>query len=544
MGKQSRGNTPTKGRSRSNHKPKYAEQQRYTQRGLNKKKLVQNVRKSNSAAVAHLAQSFVAPGDTPPLRLPSSYHTEVKSFSYVTSVATVAGRESIFHFFKDPSRAMIAQVKVDFSSVYTWMFHPPTMVRNTTPGSPLDLNPRQLDPSAYIVPIGKSATLFVDQDPVPIMPIYATSVALQSEVGITRSEPHGPVIAGSLARIDDARYVHNGGERMSIIVGFEPPTGVIPAGGGLTLNFNFMRYTGTNTPPIRVTTAIAPVTFPAGVGTTSVETLTDTLLPGYYYLQLTRFTISGSGTEFDYGSVKVTVRQFVDTGATVWGVTMLPVMYEWPALGSTLFSKARVNAMSALMTNTTATAYAEGDVFTCASIGDMPWFNADRVSLKRSSQAKGGYVGPLKKGAYTWFPPSQDKSLDSFAELQDGTKDYLAAVGWQGFPRHFLGDDVYHTMILVDQDPTNISQFLLKIHMHVEFAHESSEWFDRQPSMLTTAALDEVALSLAKAPVFTENWIHLAQLWQAIKRGAAEVARAGLGAAGKAAIFELGALLL
>lgn len=199
----------------------------------------------------------------------------------------------------------------------------------------------------------------------------------------------------------------------------------------------------------------------------------------------------------------------------------------------------RTNAAAVLVTNVTKYANLEGTVHSCAFSDSSDWSGVSVNNLKSMAMTKQGYTGTLDKGAYTWFRPEGSTSTDSqFVQLGS------YSTPWGPLPARYpmirLSDRTpLHVVLLVDTDISTTSTFLVRWNYHLEFTADSNGAMTFEDSTMTAAAHDEVYMVLLRAAEFTENWIHVTQLWNAIKRGASIALHAGMGAAARAAISEI-----
>lgn len=168
--------------------------------------------------------------------------------------------------------------------------------------------------------------------------------------------------------------------------------------------------------------------------------------------------------------------------------------------------------------------------------------------LKNGNQV---YRGNLADGAYTWFhlpdPAGTGGGNAMLETLKATTHPYLMALetSERPFPLSRLSSlTPTHVILLSDRTPKDSANFLLRTMTHIEFVPYQNPFIPVQLSTMTPELYNQVRQIQLQCIQFTENWWHVAELWAAIKKGAAAVARAGLGAAATAAISELALLAL
>jgi len=201
-------------------------------------------------------------------------------------------------------------------------------------------------------------------------------------------------------------------------------------------------------------------------------------------------------------------------------------------------SASRTNSASVLLTNVTSDKDKEGTVYSATTDEGEGWSDVDMKNVKvRSQSADTGYAGPLAKGSYTWFRPSPSAAPSAAMAESYVVADYTGAAY---YPMIQLDDtNVIHVQLISDPITSTATCMLLRASHHVEYTTAASGIVQQERTTMSVAAYEEIAMALLRAPEFTENWIHLDQLWRAIKSGATTAVKAGMGAAAKAALSEI-----
>lgn len=209
-------------------------------------------------------------------------------------------------------------------------------------------------------------------------------------------------------------------------------------------------------------------------------------------------------------------------------------------VGSSLMAEHRTSASCLLATNIGQNMTREGLVSGCRLPSSVAIENIDEIVINSLAATPGpaSYSGPMARGAYTWFRPPEASEL----EFNPGVPCVMTSYGSSimRMPIIVLNDNTStHILRFADGDPSTPSQFLLRSCTHFEFVPSYPVFSPSSIDGLTQAAMDELRLTMRHAGEFTENWTHIAELWNMIKQGAINVAKAGLGAASSAAMHEL-----
>ena len=203
--------------------------------------------------------------------------------------------------------------------------------------------------------------------------------------------------------------------------------------------------------------------------------------------------------------------------------------------GSYIYTKARVNCHAMLMTNRTPTLVEGGEIYGAKM---QPNGSFDNTLLSSIDQAaalsKTGYSGPAKNGMYTWMERG---------EADDNFVSYIATRNRDQYalqPFVLLDNiDVFHmAKVSTEATSTPYNSFVINISTHLEFI-STNQLAKLYPAVLTIRDLEFANGTLVNAPLFTENWVHLKQLWGGIKKVGRQMLAAGGTAAAKVAMQEL-----
>lgn len=209
-----------------------------------------------------------------------------------------------------------------------------------------------------------------------------------------------------------------------------------------------------------------------------------------------------------------------------------------------LWQNCRINAVSFLLKNTSAVDAQTGEV----RIARLPPgvgihdFTTDTI-LAVSTQRR-MYVGPLSQGAYTWLEsPGADvpfrPATTTVQQIFGGKNRTLIR------PTVRLDMGITHVVLWRGAAETSVlppQTFTFRCDFHLEYVSDSPLATNAMTPLMTSD-LELASKALAGAPLGTENWIHLEQIWKALKGGAIAVGKAGASAAASAAMRELIALL-
>lgn len=354
-----------------------------------------------------------------------------------------------------------------------------------------------------------------------------------------------------------------------------PNTGIpIPAGGGAGVRVVLQRYNGTRDPDELLTANISidagnisATLFlnAAGVADTSlVDSVTrikyGTFEPnvGYYRFAVMDIRFEAPTAAFTYNIIASASNVFGAAAASVPNVGA-PPSYIWLTPVNSVTTEApymlencRVNASSALLTNTTAKMFRGGTATGCklgsrSTGGDWYSINQDAVDSAVGHPTH-GYRGELEKGCYTWMEIPDDyfdfqPSLQSLSKLA-ATSTVTAVTGLPMTPivpiDYSWGVHALLFTAPIDANPS-VSQpatFLLRVDQHLEF-HTNSQFATLKATPLDVDAMRLASLTLVAAPLFTENWIHLNEIWSKIVGAGKTVLAAGGKAMVGAAMKEL-----
>lgn len=302
--------------------------------------------------------------------------------------------------------------------------------------------------------------------------------------------------------------------------------------------------------------------------TNSVPTQITTMNPidlraGFYRMRARCVTFTnGSSNTMALGHIRMRVSNLVAKQVTVGigaGATFSQARYlahPWNTQFSGamyMFDQVRVNAAAMLLTNTTPELYKGGEIFVTAvpereGIGQMTVDGIRNSALKNRT----GYRGPLAKGAYTWMevPDSAMFGFKAAAVYNSvrGRNDPSTATG-SGAQKpiyRMTGYGMVHYIYYnatpdgLDTSLTQAAVFQLqcRVDQHLEFISDS-QLANLAPAELSVNDLNNACRALSTAPLGTENWAHLSELWSRIKSASMSVLKAGGRAAGAALLSEL-----
>lgn len=212
----------------------------------------------------------------------------------------------------------------------------------------------------------------------------------------------------------------------------------------------------------------------------------------------------------------------------------MSLVYPWPgatapefAKAPTLYERCRVSASSLLLSNTKATAYAEGTIraYQLRATG-RDVFNS--LTLLARSEASVGvasrlmWSGKAAKGLYTFTTP-QMTSGDLL--------DVANPSGMEGpVPTPFFSlntHEWFYTVVIdTSTGATSAQEFQLTYDMHLESVTDSQLW----PVATSRLSLDQartLQAALMEVKPFTENPVHIASLMKAAIGIMISLARAG-----------------
>lgn len=541
-----------------------------------------------------LAQTMVAPRDKPPLRLPEQqrkrtdvkhlWMTDTLSLLYplsppsavAMSTATFFGKslapdEGFMVLLRNPVCPAIYPVSTaaatNVYSKYAWHLT----------GDDGTAGPRPNATTLVIVPFGSvstptSATFppqidFTPRGPASLLAPYQavalTGTNLQSFRGTD-------VIPGWQDKYSNYWNFYGGGVMSVVFTHLDGNNSNydVPAGGGILIRWALQRYNGTNDPDdynlgtvtIKAGTSSAEHTV-NGPGTTATNTNLGQLSAGYY-----RFIIHhvgyNPGTEaIIYGALVGEAFTTIPPTNTVAGVTdkygprpeymvIAPVnnvVTEAPYM----LENTRVTSHAALLTNTSPKFFRGGTILGArlqTGVNGAGWWDHTLSQIQTAAgHSTYGYRGDLANGAYTWMPlPDDVWDMQQYLGRQSKTGITADEVA-RTYPRIPI-DHEYGCHVIYWNAPgegtalgsTSDLSLLLRIDTHVEFI-SSSQLADLKVSIIGTDALTHATIALAAAPLFTENWTHLNELWGKIKAAGLRVATAGGKALASAAMSELAA---
>lgn len=206
-----------------------------------------------------------------------------------------------------------------------------------------------------------------------------------------------------------------------------------------------------------------------------------------------------------------------------------------------MFGRCRVTASAYLITNVTAEMVSGGDVMSAHAVAghDMEgWWSLTRDLFSAAvGKQNWGYRGGLHDGAYGWMPlreneldfkryletpartsgPSTTAYEVGYVPVVDIGLKTFSATYWNSNPAT-VGPNLVAT--------APILSLQIRVDSHIEFASQS-QVATLRITPLTMMDLEKASTILAAAPLFTENWIHLNELWGKIKSAASRMASAG-----------------
>jgi hypothetical protein len=217
-----------------------------------------------------------------------------------------------------------------------------------------------------------------------------------------------------------------------------------------------------------------------------------------------------------------------------------------------LYEYARINAMSLLVTNVTPELTRGGDVYGRTFPINVLWdqFSISAIQANAGS-VKYGYRGPFESGCYTWM-----EVPDAFAHR---FRCYNAFTNRTAEPANTLGIDFgararcarehasdchvvfWNAPITTLGTASSVaSRIQLRVDWHQEFI-SSDQLVVLSVTPYKLEDLSNATKTLALSPCFTENWTHLSDLWNSIKKIGSSVVKAGGRAAASAAVAEMAA---
>jgi hypothetical protein len=212
-----------------------------------------------------------------------------------------------------------------------------------------------------------------------------------------------------------------------------------------------------------------------------------------------------------------------------------------------MYEECRVTAASVLLKNTTAQIYKSGDIYGAV----LPEEKMHRLTPNLITNAAGkrrtGYRGELAAGGYTWMEMPEAENMafrNCVPEVVGGTGNRetffttvgVARIAGYGNINVLYARPGFNTGEEASQ--FTLPTFQLRVDQHLEFISES------QLAMLAVSPfkLDDLmnaSKALGNAPLITENFIHIKELWQKLKDGGRRVLAAGGRSLAMAAMSEL-----
>lgn len=233
------------------------------------------------------------------------------------------------------------------------------------------------------------------------------------------------------------------------------------------------------------------------------------------------------------GAIAGTAVNFVYSGYTrLWLQPLHPIVSEGPYM----LGKTRVTATSLLLTNVTPGITAGGDIYG-ARIADHFFNTSPSDVIKASGAQRTGYRGFLAKGGYTWMEPDVDALkfqpylITSPIDANRVVESYgTPVIDWTTLPAYCHAFVVNAPMV---SGVTSSTILQWRVDQHNEFISDSM-LANNMTSHAPHDALTNATIVLADAPLFMENWVHVDQLWRAIKSAGFNMLKAG----GKAALAQ------
>lgn len=521
-----------------------------------------------------LAKTICAPRDMPPMRLPDvvRHRTDTKHLYVLTDygmenltpltsdraplfgTTQLTPQQGVVILQRSPIAPLIYPVEWrsgSTTSSYNWLLA--GRDRTVNPGNFTGIGGTEnwmLYPVPGNVKAAPAAPL-VTTPPADLSLLAPYSVAY--EPTSTRGAPDGVNTEPAYIDPTGSFWGWFGGGRFVVnAVHYTAATGALatlPAGAGVVVSLTLQNYTGT-ADPLEVWTGSVQINTSTNFGAIVIE---PTLPMGYYRFTVARVTYEAPTADYTYGGIGVRVSKHlsetVPGSATTWAMSHVFVNPMNPTIdnASYLFESVRVTSMAALVTNVTPSLSAGGDVYGVRVPDGELWtdFSLSKV-LTLSGAQRTAYRGPLKSGAYTWMELPDDYNRFRDCVVKPGQ--YVANNGpTVGLPAVYINDG--HPVHIIGWFSPNYTSFTgsttrlqIRCDYHIEFV-SSSQLAMNLVTPLKTDDLTDASIALANAPLFTENWVHLDQLWRSIKSTGAEMLKAGGKAAAGIAARDLAAAL-
>lgn len=517
-----------------------------------------------------LAKTICAPRDMPPMRLPDvvRHRTDTKHLFVLTDYgmedlsplaverapsfggSQLSLQQGLVIMTRSPIAPLIYPVEWRAgaaTSSYNWLLA--GRDRSVNPGNFLGIGGAEnwmLYPQPGLVKASPAA-------PITITPPADLSILAPYSVAYEPSSAKGPPggVDYEPAYIDPSGSFwgfFGGGRFVLTAVHYVASTGglaSLPAGGGIRVQMTLQAYTGTSD---YLEAWTGEVTIPTGSSSGAVPL--DLALPlGYYRFTVARLVYEAPTADYPYGGVGVRVTknlgETIAGSAASWTMSHVYVNPMNPTVNaaSYLFESVRVTSMATLITNVTPSLSAGGDIYGIRIPDGENWFdfNVAKV-LSLSGAQRTAYRGPLKSGAYSWMELPDDYNRFRDCMVKPG-QFASVSVAQTSVPAVYLTDG-HPVHIIVWFSPTysnltgSTTRLQIRCDYHVEFV-SSSQLANNLVTPLKTDDLTDASIALANAPLFTENWVHLDQLWRAIKTTGGEMLRAGGRAAAGIAMRDL-----
>lgn len=360
----------------------------------------------------------------------------------------------------------------------------------------------------------------------------------------------------------------------------------VPPGGGLEITLTLYRYTATagdeNCGNYKATIAAGAKQVSLNLLIQQVGTTVECeSAAGYYRYQIDTVHINAPTAKFEKYSLQIEHLIIIDRTQWYWYAPVPSAVLEGPYMTT----QYRVTSVGTLLTNVASTYYARGGASGAALPERVLWCDASVPSiLNRAGAVRTGYRGAARNGMYTWLEPHTN--MEKWYSASINRSDDMSNVSNQAvlIPYMRAGSAVTSSANIIicqldnpfpvhcslitetqDQLPgldngwyagTNTtttgfgninttiggtaSMFQLRVDIHVEYV-SNSQLCTMTISPHLATDFERCTMTLANVPLFTENWIHLEQLWNAIKNGGKVVLKAGASAAGRALLSELAA---
>lgn len=312
----------------------------------------------------------------------------------------------------------------------------------------------------------------------------------------------------------------------------------LPAGSSLQIWFCLQMYTGSQGNLIDLTTvsnAEDSVTIAGGASTVSFSysTVYDVasagsvkLGVGFYRIRVLKSCFTAGAADTGNFSLQILLDNIINNQ---W--VYLPKVNNVYKDAAYVYENARTNCHAMLVTNRTPNLIKGGAAYGAKMEGPDNLFTLPLTAIDAASAvARTGYSGEAAKGIYTWM--EREPGDDDFRPLTAGK-------GLSLVPLVELDEiKTFHWVKLATDPSTGVSTFIVNIASHVEFKSEH-QLAKLAPAACSISDLIFANRTLVNAPLFTENWIHLKQLWNGIQRVGKSMLVAGGTAAAKIALQEI-----